>query len=92
MPVPRDPAALALHLAALGWHILPLSPASKRPLGNCPRCQPRPGAPAHLARACPAGGATASAPPPPPRTSSAPGGGANPALFPASQPGPPAWS
>jgi hypothetical protein len=53
MPVPGDPAALALHLAALGWHILPLSPASKRPLGNCPRCQPRPGAPAHPGRACP---------------------------------------
>jgi hypothetical protein len=53
MPVPGDPAALALHLAALGWHILPLSPASKRPLGNCPRCQHRHGVPAHLAHACP---------------------------------------
>jgi hypothetical protein len=53
MPVPGDPAALALHLAALGWHILPLSPVSKRPLGNCPRCQPRHGMPAHLAHGCP---------------------------------------
>jgi hypothetical protein len=30
--------ALALRLAARGWHILPLSAASKRPLGNCPDC------------------------------------------------------
>ncbi|MEV4161425.1 bifunctional DNA primase/polymerase [Nonomuraea dietziae] len=30
---------LALELAAHGWHILPLSPASKRPLANCPRCR-----------------------------------------------------
>ena len=42
MPASSDPARLALDLAALGWHILPLSPASKRPLGNCPRL-PRPG-------------------------------------------------
>ena len=40
MPVPGDPARLALKLAALGWHILPLSAASKRPLGNCPACRP----------------------------------------------------
>jgi hypothetical protein len=53
MPVPGDPAALALHLATLGWHILPLSPGSKRPLGNCPRCQPRHGMPAHPAHSCP---------------------------------------
>lgn len=52
-PAAPAPLRLALALAALGWHILPLSPASKRPLGNCPRCQPRAGAPAHLARACP---------------------------------------
>ncbi|MGH3326195.1 MAG: bifunctional DNA primase/polymerase [Streptomycetales bacterium] len=37
---------LALELARLGWHILPLSPSSKRPLGNCPRCRDnRAGAP-----------------------------------------------
>ena len=43
MPASSDPARLALDLAALGWHILPLSPASKRPLGNCPRLPPRHG-------------------------------------------------
>jgi len=48
-----DPARLALDLAALGWHILPLSPASKRPLGNCGACRPRHGIAAHLAGACP---------------------------------------
>ena len=53
MPVPGDPAKLALTLAGHGWHILPF-PASKRPLGNCPRCQPAPGALAHLAPASPA--------------------------------------
>ena len=54
-----DPARLALDLAALGWHILPLSPASKRPLGNCPACQTRHGAPARQADTCsclPSGG------------------------------------
>ena len=53
MPASSDPARLALDLAALGWHILPLSPASKRPLGNCGACRPRHGIPAHLADACP---------------------------------------
>ena len=53
MPASSDPARLALDLAALGWHILPLSPASKRPLGNCGACRPRHGLPAHLAHACP---------------------------------------
>jgi hypothetical protein len=48
-----DPARLALELAALGWHILPLSPASKRPLANCPACRTRHGISAHLAHACP---------------------------------------
>jgi hypothetical protein len=52
MPMISDAARLALHLAALGWHILPLSPSSKRPLGNCPACQPRPGTPAHRADSC----------------------------------------
>jgi hypothetical protein len=53
MPAYTDPARLALGLAALGWHILPLSPVSKRPLGNCPACRPRHGIAAHLASACP---------------------------------------
>ena len=53
MPASSDPARLAAGLAALGWHILPLSPTSKRPLGNCGACQPRHGIPAHLAGACP---------------------------------------
>lgn len=53
MPASSDPARLALDLAALGWRILPLSPASKRPLANCPACRPRHGLPAHLAHACP---------------------------------------
>ena len=53
MPASSDPARLALGLAALGWHILPLSPASKRPLGNCGACQPRHRTAAHLAGACP---------------------------------------
>jgi Bifunctional DNA primase/polymerase, N-terminal len=30
--------ALALELAAVGWHMFPLSAASKRPLANCPAC------------------------------------------------------
>ena len=54
-----DAELLALELAALGWHILPLSPASKRPLGNCSACRTRDGNPAHQADACrclPAGG------------------------------------
>jgi len=53
MPITGDPARLALGLAALGWHILPLSPASKCPLGNCGACRPRRGLAAHLAHACP---------------------------------------
>jgi Bifunctional DNA primase/polymerase, N-terminal len=53
MPAISDPARLALELAALGWHILPLSAASKRPLGNCSACRSQRGAPGHLARACP---------------------------------------
>jgi hypothetical protein len=53
MPTTSDPAHLALDLAALGWHILPLSPASKRPLGNCPACRTRHGNPAHQAADCP---------------------------------------
>jgi len=53
MPASSDPARLALGLGALGWHILPLSPVSKRPLANCPACRPQHGIPAHLAHACP---------------------------------------
>jgi hypothetical protein len=53
MPSISDPARLALELAALGWQILPLSAASKRPLGNCAACRTEPGAPGHLAHGCP---------------------------------------
>jgi len=53
MPGSSDPARLALGLAAFGWHILPLSPASKRPLANCPACRPRRDGAAHPAAACP---------------------------------------
>ena len=37
----RQPHGLtvALRLAALGWHIFPLSAATKGPLGNCPACR-----------------------------------------------------
>jgi Bifunctional DNA primase/polymerase, N-terminal len=52
MPVPGDPGRLALELAALGWHILPLSAASKRPLGNCHACAAQHGT-GHLSRVCP---------------------------------------
>jgi hypothetical protein len=53
MFVPGNPARLALELAALGWHILPLSAANKRPLGNCPACRGQHGTPVHLAHDCP---------------------------------------
>jgi hypothetical protein len=53
MPVPGGPVRLALELAALGWHMLPLSPATKRPLANCPACRPQRGTPGHLPDACP---------------------------------------
>ncbi len=46
------PLRLALALAASGWHILPLSASSKRPLGNCPACRSRPGHLAHPADDC----------------------------------------
>jgi Bifunctional DNA primase/polymerase, N-terminal len=52
MPALSDPARLALELAALGWHILPLSATSKRPLGNCPACRAQHGTTGHLAHAC----------------------------------------
>jgi hypothetical protein len=44
---------LALTLAAAGWHILPLSAVTKRPLGNCARCRPRRGTPGHPPGQCP---------------------------------------
>src|SRR5205085_6929867 len=53
MPTIGNPARLALKLAALGWHILPLSAASKRPLSNCPACRTQPGASGHHAHSCP---------------------------------------
>jgi len=53
MPTTSDPARLALDLATLGWHILPLSPDSKRPLGNCAACRDQRGLRAHLTHACP---------------------------------------
>ena len=53
MPTIGDSAWLALKLAALGWHILPLSAASKRPLGNCPACRTQPGTYGHHPDACP---------------------------------------
>jgi Bifunctional DNA primase/polymerase, N-terminal len=53
MPAHGDPVRLALELAALGWHILPLSASSKRPLGNCRACTTQHGTPGHLPEACP---------------------------------------
>ena len=41
--------AIALDLAAAGWHVLPLSPG-KRPLANCPACASDPG---HAIERCP---------------------------------------
>lgn len=82
--------ALAVELAALGWHVFPLSPASKRPLANCPACT------SHDPASCPcltAGrwchGVRAA---PPTLPGSPPGGATNPPPSPASQPTPPAWS
>jgi hypothetical protein len=48
MPDPA-PLQLALDYAAHGWHIFPLSPASKRPLANCDACPDG----AHQIDACP---------------------------------------
>ena len=48
-----DSLDLALRLAALGRHVFPLSPNSKRPLGNCPDCRETPGRPAHPIETCP---------------------------------------
>ena len=45
--------AIALDLAALGWLILPLSPTTKRPLGNCPVCRDTPAGPPHPIEDCP---------------------------------------
>ncbi|GAB3979167.1 bifunctional DNA primase/polymerase [Actinoallomurus acanthiterrae] len=40
-------------MAARGWYVLPLSAASKRPLGNCPACRDRNGRPPHRIEDCP---------------------------------------
>jgi hypothetical protein len=45
--------ALALHLAGLGWHILPLSFWDKTPLRNCPRCRDDNGRTLHAPDGCP---------------------------------------
>jgi hypothetical protein len=53
---PAKPAAGlsgALQFAALGWHVFPLSAASKRPLANCPACRDTPARPAHRIEDCP---------------------------------------
>ncbi len=44
---------LALALAAVGWHVFPLSPTSKRPLANCDACRDGTGLAAHPIEACP---------------------------------------
>jgi len=53
MPQPRPPGLhLALHLAANGWHVLPLSWAKKRPLANCDACRRQPGVSPHDPAGC----------------------------------------
>ncbi|WP_329258709.1 bifunctional DNA primase/polymerase [Actinoallomurus sp. NBC_01490] len=50
----RRTLQLALAHAARGWHVLPLSPDSKRPLGNCPACRDYDnGKPPHRIEDCP---------------------------------------
>jgi hypothetical protein len=49
----RATLQLALEHAARGWHVLPLSPDSKRPLGNCRACREDRGTPAHRIEDCP---------------------------------------
>ncbi|MEY9934278.1 hypothetical protein ABH926_008943 [Catenulispora sp. GP43] len=44
---------LALSLAQLGWHILPLTWTQKRPLANCDQCEPRRGTAPHNPAGCP---------------------------------------
>ncbi len=46
------PLTLALRLASAGWHVFPISPSSKRPLGNCPDCREQPGR-SHPIETCP---------------------------------------
>lgn len=54
MTRPTPPGlALALHLAALGWHILPLSFWDKTPLRNCDRCRDDNGRVLHAPDGCP---------------------------------------
>ncbi|MEQ4207934.1 bifunctional DNA primase/polymerase [Actinopolymorpha sp. B9G3] len=47
------PVRLALELAGLGWHVFPLSPVSKRPLGNCRTCRTIARGTPHPAEECP---------------------------------------
>ena len=54
MPQPAPPnLRLALMLAALGWHILPLSWTRKQPLGNCDACERQAGMAPHDPDTCP---------------------------------------
>ena len=55
MPTPaHTPLALALALAEVGWHVLPLSNSTKRPLPNCATCKPAPdGTTQHPIELCP---------------------------------------
>jgi hypothetical protein len=50
---PPGGLAVALELAALGRHLLPLSPATKRPLGNCPACRDTASGAPHSVSGCP---------------------------------------
>lgn len=47
------PLWAALGHAARGWHVLPLSAVSKRPLGNCPACRDTQGISPHPVEKCP---------------------------------------
>jgi hypothetical protein len=61
--IPRTPSGgnerhraalhLALEHATRGWYVLPLSPDSKRPLGNCPTCREDGGKAPHRIEDCP---------------------------------------
>jgi len=52
-PMTKRPAglAIALALAKLGWHVFPLSPDTKGPLGNCKYCNAK-ARPAHPIQDC----------------------------------------
>jgi hypothetical protein len=53
MPDTPSPLDLAHTLAAVGWHVFPIAPNTKRPLANCPACRDQAGRPAHPIDACP---------------------------------------